>query len=65
MKVKSDSLVRFIEDFKLEGQNDIICFDAVVTYVTAKKQLQLPSEIQIIHLAIKEWMLFTYCTLMC
>ena len=50
MKIKSDSLVRFIDDFKLEGKDTTICFEATILYTTLKKQIQIPSEVHIIHL---------------
>jgi hypothetical protein len=50
MKIKSNSLVRFITDFKLEGKYSTICFEARLLYTTLKKQIQLLSEVHIIHL---------------
>ncbi len=50
MKIKSESLVRFIDDFQLEGKHTTICFEAVLLYTTLRKQVRLSSEVHIIHL---------------
>lgn len=50
MKIKYDSLVRFIQDFKLESKDTSICFEATILYTTLTKQFQLPSEVHIIQL---------------
>lgn len=50
MKIQSDALVKFVHDFDLQRSNGVICFDAVILYTTLNKQVQVPSEVHIIHL---------------
>lgn len=49
MKIQSHSLLKFIEHFKLAGNQDPICFRAVILYTTLHRQVQLPTEVHIVH----------------
>lgn len=52
MKTQISSVVRFVEDFKLEGIGGTVCFEAVILYTSAKRQVKLLTEVNIIRLDI-------------
>lgn len=50
MKFKSPALVQFIQDFGLLGAQDVVCFDAIVHFITNNQKIELRSEVHIIHI---------------